>query len=52
MTIEEIVKLHYADLMWALTVKEAEIEKLQTRIKELENVNHDPSDDDKDSDER
>jgi hypothetical protein len=50
MTIDEIVKLHYADLMWALTVKELEVEKLQARIKELET--HDPSDDDKDSDER
>ena len=36
MTIEEIVKLHYADLMWALTVKELEVEKAQKRIKELE----------------
>jgi hypothetical protein len=36
MTIEEIVKAHYADLMWALTVKEFEMEKAQARIKELE----------------
>jgi hypothetical protein len=51
MTIDEIVKLHYADLMWALTVKEAEIEKLKSRIKELDNTTHDPAED-KDSDER
>jgi hypothetical protein len=44
MTIDEIVKLHYADLMWALTVKELELEKAQARIKELENVNHDTPD--------
>ena len=44
MTLEEIVRHHYADLLWTITTLEAQLEEAQKRIKELEDKHVTPTD--------